>query len=396
MSDNILRNILQHNINRWQIAAYAAANITGLLIITLAIQLFRDAAPVLSHSADSDPLESARYIVVSPQPKTSLFQSDVDGIDGETLAAIKTNSWVDTVGCFIPSGFDVNVGVDFAGNGFSTAMFFEGIPQEFLDCTPDRWDFDPANPSVPILLPRDYLTLYNFGFAPTRGLPTLSEGAISRIPLRITISGNGLSTTLPGRVVAFTDRLNTIAVPEDFIIWANQRFSPYATPTPKRAVIRISDPGNPAIDDFLAANNLRRDSGSESAAGMLQLLKIATTVIIAVGLLISILAVGLLMMSIFLFLQKNRTLLCRLIDLGYSQRSIIRYYGRLIGLLNLLLTLCVGAILCLIQFKLGPVLENLGLTCAPVLPTLLILVALILLLTAAGYAVIRNIIHKIW
>lgn len=396
MSDNILRNILQQNINRWQIAAYAAANITGLLIITLAIQLFRDAAPVLSHSSDSDPLESARYIVVSPQPKTSLFKADVDGIDGETLAAIKANSWVDTVGCFIPSGFDVNVGVAFAGNGFSTAMFFEGIPREFLDCTPDRWDFDPANPSVPIILPRDYLTLYNFGFAPTRGLPTLSEAAISRIPLRITLSGNGLSTTLPGRVVAFTDRLNTIAVPEDFITWANQRFSPNTSPTPKRAVIRINDPGNPAIDNFLTDNNLRRDSASESAAGMLQLLKIATTVIIAVGLLISILAVGLLIMSIFLFLQKNRVLLSRLIDLGYSQHSIIRYYCRLIGMLNLLLTLCVGAILCLIQFHLGPALENLGLTCSSVIPTLLILVAIILLLTAAGYAVIRNIIHKIW
>ena len=88
----------------------------------------------------------------------------------------------------------------------STYLFFESIPDEFFDIKPDGWDFDPEAPVIPIVLSKDYLTLYNFGFAPTRGMPQLSEDIIKKVPLKIRLSGNGNSGTFDAREAQYHSR----------------------------------------------------------------------------------------------------------------------------------------------------------------------------------------------
>lgn len=56
---------------------------------------------------------------------------------------------------------------------------------------------------MPIILPRNYLNLYNFGFASTRGLPQVSEDLVRGITLDLDLSGRGQFRNLKGRVVAF-------------------------------------------------------------------------------------------------------------------------------------------------------------------------------------------------
>ena len=43
----------------------------------------------------------------------------------------------------------------------STDMFFESVPDEFVDVKLDKWSFNPASDIVPIIIPRNYLNLYN-------------------------------------------------------------------------------------------------------------------------------------------------------------------------------------------------------------------------------------------
>lgn len=184
--------LLRTDISKWQITAYAIANIIGMLIAGLAIQIYRDVVPP-GNDTSADPLGDIRYRVVSRKSTQTLFGTHPDGISEEEIAAISRQPWAAYAAPFIPAGFDVTVSLSFGGNGFSTALFFEGVPDEYLDIKPRGWAFDPSAPEVPIILPRDYLALYNFGFAPTRGLPTINERAASMAPLKVTLSGNGIS-----------------------------------------------------------------------------------------------------------------------------------------------------------------------------------------------------------
>ena len=44
---------------------------------------------------------------------------------------------------------------------------------------------------IPIIIPRNYLNLYNYGFAKSQGLPQISEGIFQRVSLGIEVAGNG-------------------------------------------------------------------------------------------------------------------------------------------------------------------------------------------------------------
>ena len=45
------------------------------------------------------------------------------------------------------------------------------------------------------------------------------------VPLKLSLSGNGRQEWVDARIVGFSSRLNTIAVPEEFMQWANSEFS---------------------------------------------------------------------------------------------------------------------------------------------------------------------------
>lgn len=387
--------LLRTHLNGWQIAAYTAANLIGMIIVGMAMQIYRDVVPADNGSA-SDPLGDIRYSVVSRPARTSFFGTSTQGITEEEINDITRQPWAASAAPFIPAGFDVTVGLSFGGRGFSTALFFEGVPDEYLDVKPQGWVFDPAKPEIPIILPREYLTLYNFGFAPTRGLPTIDEPTASMAPLKVTISGNGISKSFPGRIVGFSSRLNTIAVPEDFVIWANGIFSPGEPPVPTRVIIRMADPGNPEMSRYLASHELEESAAGETASRLTHFLRIAAGAVIGVGLLISLLSAGMLILSVFLLLQKSRSTLAGLMNLGYSPKKLAGYYFRFILGVNAIVLLLSSAAIFAAASVWQAKLTDLGINAATVWPTVAVMTVILGLLTAFSGCVTWRVIRKIW
>ena len=244
------------------------------------------------------------------------------------------------VGRFEAAEFSVTASIDMWGRGMSTALFLEAIPDEFFDVKPDGWQWSPIPgpdgrlPEVPIIISKDYLTLYNFGFAASRGLPQISEATIGQIPLNVSISGNGHQLGVTGRIVGFSSRLNTFAVPETFMQWANANLSDNASSNPSRLIIEVNTPGDPAIARFLDANSYESAGDKADNGRAAYFLSIITAVVIAVGVVISLLAFFILLLSIYLLLQKNREKLRSLMMLGYTPAAVARYYYVIVAIIN--------------------------------------------------------------
>ena len=137
-----------------------------------------------------------------------------------------------------------------AGIHLSTDMFFESVPDKFVDIKLDKWHFDESTHTIPIIIPRNYLNLYNFGFAQSRSLPKLSEGLMGLIQMDIMMRGNGRVEQYKGNIVGFSNRLNTILVPQSFMKWANENFAPNAEAQPARLIIEVSNPADSAIASY--------------------------------------------------------------------------------------------------------------------------------------------------
>ena len=254
---NPIRRLLRRNISAGQIAGYAVANLVGLLIVLTAIQFYRD---VTSVSQAEDSFVSDDYLIISKRVE------GVQGLAGPSGAAttftrderseISSQPWASGVGEFTSADFNVSAQVNVAGANLSTALFLESIPDEFFDISPRGWDYRPGSGDpVPVIISKDYLTLYNFGFAASRGMPQISEELIGMLPLKLSLSGNGRQQWVDARIVGFSSRLNTIAVPADFLNWANGVFGEGKEDTdPSRLIVRLRRAGDPEATAYMEAH----------------------------------------------------------------------------------------------------------------------------------------------
>ncbi len=386
--------LLRRNISAGQIAGYALATLVGLSIVLCAVRFYGDVSSAFN---TDDGILSKDYMVISK--RVSAFNTV--GRGGETFFTpaeteeLSRQPWVRSVGAFTAANFNVYMSVDLGGRSMSTYMFLESIPDKFLDVSPSDWRFDPSRPEVPIIMSKEYLALYNFGFAASRGMPQLSETVMARVPLSITVSGNGRSMKIPGRIVGFSSRLNTLAVPQDFMEWANKEFAPPGKEEqPSRLIVEVSKPGDPAIDRFMRINgyDVAGDKADNSRANYF--LTLVTAIVIAIGSVISILAFFILMLSIFLLLQKNRRKLHDLMLLGYSPRQAARPYNLLVLSVNVaVLVLSIVITECAAAWW-NPRLADIGVPNGSPLPALLTGLCIMAVVTVANLLTIRRLVRR--
>jgi hypothetical protein len=147
----------------------------------------------------------------------------------DELDKIKALDGVKRIGGFIRNQFPLTLyiwpsGKVGLGAAAKTDLFFESIPDEFLDFIPKDWNWNENSEVVPIMVPKFYLDLWNFGLAPSRvEYPALSTEAATGMPIELFI-GKNRETTLSGRFVAFSKRINSVLVPANFLKWANKKF----------------------------------------------------------------------------------------------------------------------------------------------------------------------------
>lgn len=386
--------LLRRNISAGQIAGYALATLVGLSIVLCAVRFYGDVSSAFN---TDDGILSKDYMVISKR----VSALNTVGRGGETFFTpaeteeLSRQPWVRSVGAFTAANFNVYMSVDLGGRSMSTYMFLESIPDKFLDVSPSDWRFDPSRPEVPIIMSKEYLALYNFGFAASRGMPQLSETVMARVPLSITVSGNGRSMKIPGRIVGFSSRLNTLAVPQDFMEWANKEFAPPGKEEqPSRLIVEVSKPGDPAIDRFMRINgyDVAGDKADNSRANYF--LTLVTAIVIAIGSVISILAFFILMLSIFLLLQKNRRKLHDLMLLGYSPRQAAQPYNLLVLSVNVaVLVLSIVITECAAAWW-NPRLADIGVPNGSPLPALLTGLCIMAVVTVANLLTIRRLVRR--
>lgn len=336
--------LLKQHTSISQLVGFFLANLCGTIIVLLCIQFYQDVKPVF---LDNDSFIKKDFIIVSKRVSTlgSLVGNSGTFSKGEQMD-VAGQPFVKHVGAFCPAQFKVSAAIDMKGNRISTALFFESVPDDFVDIDTDKWHYTPGNDEIPIVIPRNYLNLYNFGFAQSRNLPQLSEGMMGLLPMDIYLRGDGRNQQMKGRIVGFSSRLNTILVPQTFMDWANSTFSANTTNHPSRLIVEVSNPADERIAQFFKERGYETEDEKLDAGKTTWFLKMIVGIVLGVGLLITILSFYILMLSIYLLLQKNAVKLQNLLLIGYTPSSVALPYQ----LLTLVLNGCVWALSLLAVF----------------------------------------------
>lgn len=329
---NLIWKLLKENISKAQLIGFFVANLVGMTIVLIACQFYFDVSPVFNKK---DTLFKRDFFTITKKVGfLSGMSSGWSQFTDKEIEDLKKTGFVKDIGVFTSSQFSVFAGINQGDIQFSTDMFFESVPDKFIDVKTSEWRFSPVDNTVPIILPKNYLDLYNFGFAESRGMPKISEGMMSMINLDIMIIGQKDSKRMSGRVVGFSNRLNTILVPETFMAWANGNYGTGLEARPSRLILEINNITDPKVDSYFKQKGYEIGGDNSVVSRMSSFLNILVGIVLTVGIVISILSFVILVLSIYLLLEKNMRKLQLLRLLGYGKLSVTKSYEILVIVVN--------------------------------------------------------------
>jgi hypothetical protein len=389
--------LLRQHISWPQFVGFFFANLFGMTIVLLGYQLYCDILPIFTAN---DSFLKADYLVVSKKiGMANALGQQHSGFSKDEIADLQAQPFVKGVGQFTSTAYKAEATMGVSGMKIlNSELFFESVPDPFVDVSLDNWHYTPGDSLVPVILPRSYIAMYNFGFAQNHSLPKINEGLVGMIDLHIQVQGKGGQGYFKGKVIGFSSKLNTILVPQSFMAWSNNHFSPDSELPPSRLILDVTNPADQRIGTYLEEHNYELEDNNLDAEKTTYFLKLMVTLVMGVGAVISALSFYVLLLSIYLLVQKNTTKLQNLLLIGYSPSRVALPYQMLTLALNFAVLVASFSLLLMIRSYYIDIVETLfpDLPSTGVAATLGIGLALFLFVTGINFAILWRKIISIW
>lgn len=229
---------------------------------------------------------------------------------------LKAQSFIDDAAPLIPNEFEV---VASAGDmiAFSSDIFIEALDNAFIDTVPPNFNWTEGQLSVPIIFSTDFLEMYNV-FAPSYGLPQLSQETASNVTLSLRCTGRLGEQTFKANIVAFSDRVNSLLAPKSFVDWANKNLEGVDSVKASRVFIKTRDANDALLLEFLDKKSYRVNKDKTMFGRSKQVLQGIVSGLGVFGLLVVILALMLFSFYLQLVIARSKDNLHLLLTLGYS------------------------------------------------------------------------------
>lgn len=394
---SLIWKLLRRHISIPQFAGFAFANLAGMLIVLLGYQFYCDVLPVFTAQ---DSFMKSDFLIVSKKiGMASTLSGRTNTFTGAESDDLSAQPFVKKTGRFTSTEYKVDARMGVGGQSvLSSELFFESVPDGFVDVSLKDWTYTSGSKEIPIILPRTYINMYNFGFAQSRSLPKISDGLVGMIYFSIFIHGNGHVDEFKGKVIGFSNRLNTILVPQAFMDWSNAFYAPDSKSDATRLIVEVGNPTDERIAKYLDSHGYEVDGDKLQSEKTAYFLKMMVTIVMAVGVVISVLSFYILMLSIYLLVQKNTTKLENLLLIGYSPLRVAMPYEVLTLCLNALVLVVALVIVSLARGCYMEVIETLfpQMETGTILPAAVLGLALFVLVSVVNQIAIYRKVMRIW
>ena len=389
--------LLRQHISIPQFAGFVLANLFGMLIVLLGYQFYNDVLPVFTQQ---DSFMKSDYLIVSKKiSMATTVSGNANTFSSSEIDDLRRQPFAARVGRFSSVEYKVEAQMGIEGQTIlNSEIFLESVPDEFIDVPLKDWTYTAGNDAVPVILPRSYINMYNFGFAQSHSLPKISDGLVSMIDFRIFAHSGAGMKEFKGKVIGFSNRLNTILVPQAFMEWSNGVLADGRESAPNRLLLEVGNPADENITAYLDQHGYEVETDRLDAEKTTYFLRMVVTIVMLIGAVISVLSFYILMLSVYLLVQKNTEKLENLLLIGYSPARVAMPYQLLTVGLNAVVLVVSLVLLYLVRgyymsfiYQLFPELSETSLIPAAVLG-----VAIWAFVSSLNYIVIRRKITLIW
>jgi len=354
----LLKKIIQTGIGKGRLLMATTGLGIAMFLLLLSIQMHTDFDQLLYNQQNQN--ESVDFLVINKKITNDMMgQSEKSEFTPQEIADIKKQPFTAAFGFITSNQYKVTAAAP-GDLHFYTEMFFEAVPDTFIDVKSEDWKWQVGDNTIPIILPNDFLNLYNFGYALSQGLPQISQETIKALPMKITISKGLLTQEFTGRIVGFSDRITSFLVPGSFMEWANGKFGNGLTPAPSRVIIKTKDPSNPVLVKYL------EDKGYSTNQDKLKYSKtkvIVQTIVSVIGFFgVILLLFALLVFSMFIqvVIASCKREIQLLVTLGTAPRQLQRYLMRQFVPLYIFTAIISLVLITVVQWKAAGILAGMN------------------------------------
>ena len=389
--------LLRAHISIAQFVGFFLANLCGMVIVLLGIQFYNDVLPVFTQE---DSFMKADYVMVSKQigMGTTISGANTDFTKND-IEDVASQPFVMKVCGFTSTNYKVDAHMGISGQPvLSSELFFEAVPDSFVEIDKSQWQWKEGQKEVPVIVPRTYINMYNFGYAQSHNAPKISESVMGMIDFAIVIKGDGKEDTYNGRVVGFSSSLSSILVPQSFMDWSNSYYAPKDEVSHTRLLMQVTNATDKNVSQYLEDHGMEIEQDQMNQEKIAYFLRLVVSLVLIVGLVISALSFYILMLSIYLLVQKNAKKLENLLLIGYSPSRVARPYQLLTASLNLIVLVIAIVVVLIVRSYYITMIEDIypELASGSLIPMIMVGVALFLIVTFVNLFVIRSKIIRIW
>jgi hypothetical protein len=325
------------------IILYAGLFIAFILVLSC-LQLYENANRLFgSKSSDSN------YWLTFSKKITpdNIGRKELLGFNENDISKIKTWSEVKAIYPFSANEFKASAnGGDFIP--FYTDLYFEGLDLKAIDSDLTDEEFQVTGDEIPIIISREYLNLYNYGFALNQGLPQISEDFAKKIEVNINITVNKQNKTYKGKMVGLSDRIHSVLIPKKFLDSLNRAEKPELATQPKiynRVLVQVNDSGDEGLVSKMKENGYESNQESLRSAKIKSKLFLVLKIIAVLGVFIFALCLYIIVSFIKIqFLEKQEEVSIKN-SLGYSPKKMVSDISRKFSInLMVVLLLSLGLI----------------------------------------------------
>ncbi|MDX8570732.1 hypothetical protein OZ666_03505 [Elizabethkingia sp. HX QKY] len=321
---------------------YAGLFIAFILVVSC-LQLYENANRLFgSKSSDSN------YWLTFSKKITpdNIGRKELLGFNETDVSKLKKWSEIKSVYPFSANEFKASAnGGDFIP--FYTDLYFEGVDIKALDVPVTEEEFQVKEDIIPIIISREYLNLYNYGFALNQGLPQISEDFAKKIEININIIVNKENKTYKGRLVGLSDRIHSVLIPKKFLDSLNSAEKPglsVQAPIYNRVLVQVKDSGDESLISKMKENGYESNQESLRSAKIKAKLFLVLKVIAILGVFIFALCLYIIISFIKIqFLEKQEEVSIKN-SLGYSPKKMVSDISRSFSI-NLMIVLILSLVL---------------------------------------------------
>ena len=180
--------------------------------------------------------------------------------------------------------------------------------------------------------------------------------------------------------------------------WSNARFAPGEPTKSTRLIVQVGNPADERVTTYLEKKGYEVESDKLAAEKTTYFLRMVVSLVMVVGLVISVLSFYILMLSVYLLVQKNASKLENLLLIGYSPARVAMPYQVLTIALNVAVLFMAWALLSVargyymdILTTLFPQMESGGLW-----PSIVAGLILFLVVSVLNVIVVRRKVMRVW